>query len=78
MEWISVEERLPKLDEQCLVIWAKFGKKYKELFIGYIDSETNKWDIITLEGLIEDADNNPDYFFITHWMPLPAPPINTN
>jgi len=74
MEWISVKDGLPELDQRCLVVWAKFGVKYPDQFIGYIESETNKWDIITPEGLIEDACNNADMFYITHWMPLPELP----
>lgn len=74
-EWISVEERLPKVGD-CYIVAIK--QKYpweKEWEInvdvasfnfdgGYID---NHWD--TLVDWIEGQETH-----VTHWMPLPQPP----
>ena len=71
MEWISVKDALPELAVDVLVVWQKFGTKSPSIHKGYIDDITHKWDLETSEGLVEDADNNPDYYIVTHWMPIP-------
>ena len=72
-EWISVEERLPEPNVNCLVA-AKVGNRmvvdlgsrewcfdYRTMEQSYVWSIMNDWD----EG--EGCE-------ITHWMPLPEPP----
>ena len=61
--WISVEERLPKVDTDVLVITANGSFKVARCNI-YHNGTLVLW--MTNDGLGERA--------ITHWMPLPEPP----
>ncbi len=62
-EWISVEERLPEQNIQCLIWtdkgWCGFGS------CGIYDGEA-EWDT---ESYWVEEDG-----LVTHWMPLPEPP----
>ena len=68
-EWISVEERLPEPNEECLVSERVGDRVVIDLgeLVQYCDGRifgwmtTNDWD----EG---------EGCKITHWMPLPDPP----
>ena len=72
--WISVEDRLPSIDEddvfnkehkitkKCLVL--ENGKPY----FGYCFLESKRWNI---EGIIGNIN-------ITHWQPVPQPPTTKN
>ena len=62
-EWISVEERLPKVDTDVLVITANGSFKVGRCNI-YHNGTLVLW--MTNDGLGEKA--------ITHWMPLPEAP----
>ena len=62
-EWISVEERLPKVDTDVLVITANGSFKVGRCNI-YHNGTLVLW--MTNDGLGERA--------ITHWMPLPEAP----
>ena len=57
-EWISVKERLPDDDVQCLV-WHKNGRECRVAV---------RWEGEFWEGSIRITSN------VTHWMSLPAPP----
>lgn len=59
-EWISVEDRLPALNVQCLVI-----NKQKTIFIAWQYAD-GYWEY----------DENAQYcaYGVTHWMELPEPP----
>lgn len=64
MDWISVKDRLPK-DVETYLVYG--GNKYGiMLAIYYGDGE---W-------LTDDLTNITR--FVTHWMPLPTPPKETN
>ena len=56
--WISVEERLPEINEEVLVV-----------AVNDFDAD-EKW--VSINWL--DKDNQWPYAIVTHWMPLPAPP----
>lgn len=75
--WISVEDRLPDLAEDVFVCVHKCNTRYPDTLIGYVNDVTKKWDVVTTDGLIEDFNNNPDYYSVTHWQPLPKPPVVT-
>lgn len=64
-EWISVEERLPEVDTNVLVVTANGSFKVARCNI-YHNGTLVLW--ATNDGLGERA--------ITHWMPLPEPPKN--
>jgi len=61
MEWISVKDRLPK--KECLAIGYQ-----DEMIIGWLGEET--YGGFTCESGDEQLTD------VTHWMPLPKPPIN--
>lgn len=58
--WISVKERLPKLDEYVLIYYADSCF----VNIGFLDSDFMEWNGLDCMQTIR-----PDY-----WMPLPEPP----
>lgn len=64
--WISVEERLPET-ETWVLCW-------------YVDIDGDKWHTVgkLLKGGIWAVDiyemDEPEYYTVTHWMPLPEPP----
>jgi len=62
MKWISVEDKLPKIDEDVLLYWENdypldVGSMFKK----------NYWQ--RANGDMSEYDAPP-----THWMPLPEPP----
>lgn len=64
-EWISVDERLPEMDERVMVCnaadqWVSIGSRQ-------LTGEYHHWDGDDYEELREP----------THWMPLPAPPVRS-
>lgn len=69
MNWISVKDRLPELNTDCLIYLSratvyiqmvKFEDYHKDLGIGWYSEEYGFWKF--------------DYPSITHWMPLPERP----
>ena len=70
--WISVKDRLPENDDRVLVWENKFGTSRP--------LENGCWEFAYYDGKWEDMnlkdyENNADYILITHWMPLPPPPM---
>ena len=73
MTWISVEDRLPEIDQEVLIYLEKDDDKY------IVVAQLSKWcynqwaysyglkGFYDLDPKIEDA-------IITHWMPLPDKP----
>ncbi|MGL5283842.1 MAG: DUF551 domain-containing protein [Plesiomonas shigelloides] len=74
MEWISVNDRIPK-PEQVLVRFLKpiFGVPTEQYETGYFeDPESCKGSESC--GWLYWRDNKPIGYPVTHWMPLPQPP----
>lgn len=76
-KWISVDDRLPNItdEDDCkFLIWGcKFGdvkenKQGHEMLAYWMN---NKW---MDTDLIDEININPQYWEVTHWMPLPQPP----
>jgi hypothetical protein len=63
MNWISVKERMPKLYEWTLVVIAGVVQKTAANYAG------DTWDWFD-----DEADSAPCEV-VTHWMPLPDPPV---
>ena len=59
--WVSVEERLPKSEDAVLVC---AGNHVKVIEIAHLDGKD--WRLFDERGNA--------LHFVTHWMPLPAPP----
>lgn len=72
--WISVKDRLPDNHpddaEEVLVVFAKFGNRYPCRMLAWYDTSDKKWK--TEDN--DDIENNADYYWVTHWMPLPDYP----
>jgi hypothetical protein len=71
--WISVDNQLPPEDEDVLVYMCKFGKldRVGAHYIGWYNNK--KWTITAENGIVEDAESNPDYWYVTHWRSLDIP-----
>lgn len=88
-EWISVKERLPDEEEDVLVFvrniehYGRHNKKrsiYRNVFVGWrVDDE---WATIYCHGfqyLDKESDKHPnEEYEVTHWMPLPKSPTETD
>ncbi len=61
-EWISVKERLPECSGKYIVCTNR-GKVYQTKFYSYMEETGGHWG---------QKDKGKS---ITHWMPLPQPPI---
>lgn len=59
-EWINVKDRLPERYKSCIVC-----SEHGNIRIGYYD-RSDQW--------VESRYNGNLVKYITHWMPLPAPP----
>lgn len=72
-EWISVEERLPEPNEECLVSARVGDRVVIDLgeIVRYYDGRTNKYGYTWM--ITNDWDEG-EGCEITHWMPLPEPP----
>lgn len=67
MEWIKTEDRLPQDNEMVLVS-------------GPLENDYRKGRYMSVaeffNGAFCDVDTGDDYFWPSHWMPLPAHPTN--
>jgi len=71
MKWISVKDELPDEGEEVICFASKLGRgSPNQMLIGW--HENDKWGYS--DG--DDYDCNPDYWIITHWMPLPKSPLD--
>ena len=72
MEWISVKDKLPKINIYVLVYASDFHSSMKKT---YCDDSIR---IANLDEYDEWQDLDDDYWGckmnVTHWMPLPEPP----
>ncbi len=81
MKWISVKDQLPEdIDDMCSCPQDYFlVSMQNSSMIGLATRYENKWDILNNEGV--DGCTGTNYFDskdITHWMPLPKPPKDSN
>jgi hypothetical protein len=74
MNWISVKDKLPGPDEEVIICEMKFGNRHANVHMGWINSETGKWDCASWYGITRNCESNADYYEVTHWMELPESP----
>lgn len=77
--WIAVSDRLPELDTPVWAGWFNTkGKFVYGLFVRFKEggewffaqcSQTQSWNDFG------DRDLDDDYSHLTHWQPLPEPPV---
>ncbi len=78
MEWISVEDKLPEIDEHVLISNGNYVN------FGWIDSNYYNYETDELQECWVGAnlgwDGDSDKVEVTHWMPIPKPPkiLNQN
>lgn len=65
MEWIDVNERLPRHHKSVLMFDSD-----TDMMVGYYDSKIQLWQGEYNEYVYDKATK------VTHWMPLPEPPKN--
>ena len=78
-KWISVKDALPK-DENCVLVWIRWGEtpakaSYKE-GRGWLPNTEHYdceggWDGCVTIGDFSSKE-------VTHWMPLPEPPLDVD
>jgi hypothetical protein len=66
--WIAVTERLPELNQECLVCWRGWGGEVPVAAL----RPTGPGGIPMWYG------HGGSHNSVTHWMPLPAPPTQTD
>ena len=64
MEWISVKDKMPRINEVVLV----YDKFIEDVSIGYI-SEFLGYRVVWIIDYGQSVSDE-----VTHWMPLPEPP----
>jgi len=78
MEWISVKDRLPKIDEH-VIGYAKIGEEWQVIPLLYqyfrFHGHDSKYEWAYLFAYNEGYDYAKE---VTHWMPLPNPPKEKN
>lgn len=68
LAWVSVDERLPSDEDEGVIVWTNNGSDYKfyNYDIGFYHEKIG-WLLST-----EWEHGDPT---VTHWMPLPPPPV---
>lgn len=67
-EWVSVKERLPEWD-QCVLVVVKGGGMVTAQWSKMVEDWTNYgWSGYEWDWILDDEP-------VTHWMPLPEPPV---
>lgn len=67
MEWISVNDRLPKKHYQRILVYSYTGNIH---VVNYFEDSGNSGTLWECDDGFEGEDIS-----FTHWMPLPQPPI---
>lgn len=74
-EWISVDERLPDENERVICYGtSEYGDQSNKFVApGYrwVCRDENRWSTLEWDGV----GGNEWFGTVTHWMPLPEPPI---
>jgi len=70
-EWISVEEGLPEDTENKLLLNINSEWGGLDMYnLGWWEATSSMWIHMSFK-----KDNQSIYMKVTHWMPLPVPPI---
>lgn len=65
MKWISIEDQLPKEDRLYLIYAISGDIRCPLITTAWFDPRDKRWSFLPIIWI--DA--------ITHWMPLPEPPV---
>ena len=76
MKWISINEKLPKIDEMVLLYESYINDDYN-ITIGCLTKTklrtmytTNEYEI----AFVDNQDEQPSVLNVSFWQPLPEPP----
>lgn len=77
IRWVAISERLPEMEVDVLLFddWkTSDGERRQDMKVGYLSEFTTRK---TAEGISHSCEwrGHEFLFNITHWMPLPEPPI---
>lgn len=73
MEWISVNDRFPEKDVQVL-IYERFSNEPGLMAVSYWDGTYDEYNGFKTYKFPDGQDEQPGFYYPTHWMPLPEPP----
>ena len=68
MDWIDVNKSLPN-NKQRVLVYYWCAEDYTKITVGEYFSRSDG------EGFWMLDDLNDELFFVTHWQPLPEPPL---
>lgn len=71
MKWVKTKKQLPENDDKVLALIRTKNKDFKYYEMGYYKNG-NWWN--DMIGKLEHDGVDNDYFFVSHWMPLPKMP----
>lgn len=79
MEWISVEDRLPDLSEESriFILVSEEQERLSSWFPSYENRIYKGWWIPERRAFAYEDIENANHC-VTHWMPLPDPPLEEN
>lgn len=75
MEWISLKDKKPKLDQVVLVAHRKSTKRKWHIETAFRDSERNGGWYSNAGDQEIPIESSVDLWFVYYWMPLPKDPI---
>lgn len=70
-EWISVKDRLPSEKYNWYIVFENSG--YPEVTMAFYDGKVGDNGCLWL--CHNDAEDRDEWTGVTHWMPLPEPPL---
>lgn len=73
MEWISIQDNQPREFQQVLIYGTWRRSNNSNMDVGYMYQHTNDNWYWSISGTTGGSIGNS----VTHWMPLPKPPVDT-
>jgi hypothetical protein len=75
-DWILVNETQPKINERVLIceIYSDSKDNPPMMTVSYWDGSFDEYNGIKMYKFPDEQDEQPGFWYPTHWMPLPPPP----
>ena len=72
--WINVKDRLPETDDDVVILGSKWGtrKIAEHTMLAWYDNTRDHARWTDERG--NDVEQNADYWYVTHWLPIPEYP----
>lgn len=68
MEWISVKDRLPYDEEECLIVFKSY--KSNIVVLAYFSEIEDGWNCVSVPFNSEFVNKRE----VSHWIKIPTPP----